>query len=150
MPSDLSGSHDDASPAKKAKITPKPGKTTNSSASKPKSKAKKAPIKTIAAKTISTIGQEYGNDETINGHHSTNSKPLITKEILEQTAKSISQTLTLEEEAKAGVILYMEQFINQLVHETGRATNLRKSKMIQQKDVEYALKTKFKTDSINS
>jgi histone H3/H4 len=143
----LSGSHDDASPAKKAKIAQKSGKTANTSASKPKSKPKKAPIKTIPAKTISTICQEYGH-EAANGHGSSNSRSVITKEILEQTAKSVSQTLTLEEEAKAGVILYMEQFINRLVHDTGRATNLRKSKMIQNKDVEYALK--FKTDSINS
>ncbi|KAI6176904.1 hypothetical protein M3Y97_00849300 [Aphelenchoides bicaudatus] len=147
-PSDLSGSHDESSPIKKAKFTPKSGKSANSSASKPKSKTKKAPIKTIANKTISTFGQEYGNEDAANGHNS-NAKPVITKEILERTAKAVSQSLTLEDEAKAGIILHMESFVNKLVQETGRATNLRKSKVIQNKDVEYALKTKFNINSIS-
>lgn len=141
---------DDSSPTKKAKLIPRSDKNLNSGVLK--QSKKKVPIKTIDNnKTISTVGgqfSEYGNDDSMNGYQS--GRPVITKEVLDRTAKSISQNLTMEEEAKAGIMLYMEQFVNKLVQETGRATNLRKSSKVQHKDVDYALRTRLKITPADS
>lgn len=137
--SEMPVGQDEASPAKKPKLTPKSGKSA-SVGKQVKSKPKKVATKSIANKTILT-GSDFNNEETTNGTLS--AKPLITKDILEQAARSISQNLTLEEDAKTGVMMYMERFVTRLINETGRAANIRKSKQVQTKDIEFALRTKF-------
>lgn len=126
-------------------MTPKSGKPIKSN------KIRRAPVKSIGNKTIFTGDtSEYGNEEGVNGSMNGHFRPIITKEILEKTAKSISDTLTLEEDAKTGVMMYINNFVSQLIEETGRAANLRKSKQIQNKDLEFALRTKFNINSANT
>ncbi|KAI6215078.1 hypothetical protein M3Y94_00342600 [Aphelenchoides besseyi] len=70
--------------------------------------------------------------------------PVITEDVLEMAAHSISNTLIFEEDVKAGIMIYMENFVDQVIRETGRAAGLRKSKQVKSKDVEYALRNKLK------
>ncbi|KAI6217853.1 hypothetical protein M3Y99_01746500 [Aphelenchoides fujianensis] len=73
--------------------------------------------------------------------------PLITDAVLKRAVDSLNQKephgmrTDFDPEVTAAIKLYMEDFIDRAIRETARATNLRKSKKIQTKDVEFALRS---------
>jgi histone H3/H4 len=86
------------------------------------------------------IKRPFEDSQLISSSYHSPTKTVITEDLLEQAAHSVNQSVILEEDVKQGIIMYMEEFVDKLVAETGRATNLRKSKLIQAKDVDYALR----------
>jgi len=115
--------------AKKAKMTP----------NKPATKQ----FKKVAKKT--GMQNEEINDVNAVTKNSLNlhPNPAITESIIEQVVRSVNEYMVLEEDVKTGIMIYMENIVDNLVKETGRAANLRKSKYVQDKDVEFVLRSKF-------
>ena len=69
--------------------------------------------------------------------------PIITSEHIEKAAKSVSTTLVLEDDVKAGIMLYLEGFVDELIKDTAHAAKLRKSSKVTSKDVDFALRSKL-------
>ncbi|KAI6188139.1 hypothetical protein M3Y98_00321900 [Aphelenchoides besseyi] len=138
-------SQNEALAAKKAKTTNsgKGARSFHGGVNKPtkSSKSKKPANKAVGMKTgLDHPFEENSKPLSLNPH----SIPVITEDVLEIAAHSISNTLIFEEDVKAGIMIYMENFVDHVVRETGRAASLRKSKQVKSKDVEYALRNKLK------